>query len=264
MDNLSVVTNNQKNFFVEEEKIPSPKKRISSLEFFISKKVGRAIFDYDMIQDNDKILVAVSGGKDSLTLLKILSDRLKFIPITYRLLIAHIESDFHCQGCVHTKTLEEYFSKNNAEYIFKKIKVRDSKKKVTCFWCSWQRRKALFEIAKENRCNKIAFGHHKDDIAETMLLNLFFNGEISTMPPKLSMFGGEFHIIRPLAYVEEKYISDFAKTQNFPANICKCPNSTLSNRKLMKKIIADIEKINPKVRTNITRSLKRIKEGYLL
>lgn len=239
--------------------------KVSSLEYFISKKIGRAISDYDMISNNDNILVAVSGGKDSLTLLKILSERLKFVPIKYSLFAAHIESDWHCSGCVQRKTLEDYFLKNGYEFITRNIRiVENSKNGISCFWCSWNRRKALFEIAKEKRCNKIAFGHHKDDIAETMLLNLFFNGEISTMPPKLSMFNGEFQIIRPLAYVEEKYIRSFAKTQNFPTNICKCPNSNTSSRKLMEKIIEEVEKVNPKTKTNIIKSLKRIKEGYLL
>lgn len=240
-------------------------KKISSLEFFLSKKVGRAISDYNMIQDKDRILVAVSGGKDSLTLLKILANRLKFVPISYKLIAVHIASDFHCKECANRKKLEEYFSKNNIDHIIKKIYiVKNSKKKIDCFWCSWNRRKALFNLAKENSCNKIAFGHHKDDIAQTMLLNLFFNGEISTMPPKLSMFGGEFHIIRPLAYIEEKYISQFIKTQDFPINSCKCPNGIMSSRQLMKKIIEEVEKVNPKTKTNIVKSLTKIKEGYLL
>lgn len=255
----------KKNIKITTENIKVKREKISSLEFFISKKIGRAIFDYNMLSDNDRILVAVSGGKDSLTLLRILHQRQSFVPIKYKLLAVHIVSDFHCQGCANSKNLEKFFKENDIDYIIKKIEIlKNSKKKIDCFWCSWNRRKALFDLAKEHSCKKIAFGHHKDDIAQTMLLNLFFNGEISTMPAKLSMFNGEFHIIRPLAYVEEKDIARFAKEINLPINACRCPYGADSSRNLMRNIIKEVEEINPKAKTNIIKSLERIKEGYLL
>ncbi|MFH1202496.1 MAG: ATP-binding protein [Candidatus Omnitrophota bacterium] len=139
-----------------------------------------------------------------------------------------------------------------------------SRDEITCFWCAWNRRKTIFEAAGRLKCNKVVLGHHKDDIIQTILLNLFFQGEISAMNPRQELFDGKLTIIRPLAYVEEGEIVNFAKEMNFPLPHCRCPNSDTSKRTMMKKIIKDIEKINPDVKTNIFRSITRIKKDYLL
>src|SRR4030042_4994572 len=170
---------------------------------FISSMIGKAIGDYNLIADKDRILIAVSGGKDSLTLLKLLMERKKWSPAHYELYAAHIETDFYCSSCVHKGTLDKIFKEIGIEYVFRKITVLDKEKKTNCFWCSWNRRKTLFEIARDFGCNKVALGHHKDDIAETTLLNLLFKGEFSTMNPRQELFGGKIVIIRPLCYVEE-------------------------------------------------------------
>ncbi len=231
-------------------------------EFYISKKVGRAIIDYNMLCEGDKIAVAVSGGKDSMTLLKVLHDRQSFVPIKYDLLAVHVDLGY-CLS--HTKTLEKYFKKNGYNYCIEKVNIlKNSKRDVNCFWCSWNRRKALFQTANRLGCNKVALGHHKDDIAETVLLNLFFQGEVSAMSPKQELFNGAITLIRPLAYVEEKEIVRFAKTQDFPSQKCLCPNYSASNRTKMGKIIKELEKVNPSVKTNICRAVKRIKSSYLL
>lgn len=219
--------------------------------------------DYDMLAEGDKVLVAVSGGKDSLTLLQILNERRSFVPIKYELLAVHVDMGYPCQ---HPKILSEHFKKLGIDYHIEKIDILQgkSRKDITCFWCSWNRRKALFEVANRMGCTKVALGHHKDDIVETTLLNMFFQGEISTMVPKQELFKGKIIIIRPLAYVEEDLIRKFAKTLDFPHHKCSCPNSVTSKRTKMEAIIKDLEKICPEVRTNIFRSLKRIKTDYLL
>lgn len=231
--------------------------------YFLSKKVGKALTDYDMIQDGDKILVAVSGGKDSLALLKVLEDRRSFVPVKYELLAVHVDMGYRC---VHPKILANYFKKEGYKYRIKKIDILKGKDRssITCFWCSWNRRKALFETADKFGCNKIALGHHKDDIIETILLNLFFNGEISAMSPKQQLFKGKITIIRPFAYVEEKEIVRFSRQINFSHPRCKCPNSDTSNRAKMGHVIDDLRKICPNVKTNIFRSLSRIKKDYLV
>ncbi|MCX5701070.1 MAG: tRNA 2-thiocytidine(32) synthetase TtcA [Candidatus Omnitrophica bacterium] len=231
--------------------------------FYISKRVGKAIMDYDMLTDGDKVLVAISGGKDSLTLLQILNERRKFVPIKYELLAVHVDMGYPCH---HPKLLAEHFKNLGIDYHIEKIDILQgkSRKDITCFWCSWNRRKALFEAAVRLGCTKVALGHHKDDIVETTLLNMFFQGEISTMSPKQELFKGKIIIIRPLAYVEEELIRRFAKTLDFPHHKCSCPNSSTSKRTKMEAIIKDLEKICPEVRTNIFRSLKRIKTDYLL
>jgi len=236
---------------------------IQGAEFTISKRVGKAIMDYQMLSDGDKILVAVSGGKDSLTLLRILSDRLRFTPIKYKLLAVHIDLGYPCQ---HPKILGEYFKKMGVDYHIKKVDILKGKSRqdISCFWCSWNRRKALFEAADRFGCNKVAFGHHKDDIVETVLLNLFFHGEISAMCPKQELFSGKIILIRPLAYVEEEMIKRFAKEADFPIQKCSCPNSLTSQRTQIAEMIKALKKICPEVKTNIFRSLKRIKTDYLL
>jgi tRNA 2-thiocytidine biosynthesis protein TtcA len=232
-------------------------------EYYISKGMGRAIMDYDMITAGDKILVAVSGGKDSLTLLRVLNDRRNFVPVKYDLLAVHVDMGYPCQ---HPKILAEYFKSMGVDYHIEKIDILKgkSRKEISCFWCSWNRRKALFETAVRLGCTKVALGHHMDDIVETVLLNLFFRGEISTMCPKQELFKGKITIIRPLAYVEEDLIRKFAKDLNFPHHKCACPNSITSKRTKMEQIIKDLEKISPDIRKNIFRSVKRIKQDYLL
>ncbi len=236
---------------------------LQGIEFYISKRVGRAITDYGMIADGDKIAVAVSGGKDSLTMLRVLNDRKSFVPIKYELLAVHINLGYPCQ---HPKILSEYFKKLGVDYHVEKIDILQgkSRKDISCFWCSWNRRKALFEVADRFGCAKVALGHHKDDIVETILLNLFFHGEISAMAPKQELFDGKITLIRPLAYVEEDMIVRFAREAKFPHEKCACPNSVTSNRSKITNIIKDLEKVCPDIRTNIFRSVKRIKKDYLL
>ncbi len=232
--------------------------------FYISKKIGKAIADYNLIEDKDRILVAVSGGKDSLSLLKLLAERRKWAPIKYELIAMHVETDFRCRACVHTKKLKEFFKEHGVKYHFEKIKIRDEKKKSTsCFWCSWNRRKALFLAADKLGCRKIAFGHHKDDIIETLLLNIFYHGEFAAMNPRQELFGGKITIIRPLCYVEEASTRKFAKESGFPSQVCRCPNSDTSKRRMMKKMIGSLEKSCRHVKTNIFRSISRVKEDYI-
>jgi len=229
---------------------------------YISTRIGRAIADYNLIEDKDKILVAVSGGKDSLTLLELLNERKKWAPVDYSLMAMHIETDHRCGGCVHTGKLKKFFEDRGIEYVFEKIKVLDKNKKTSCFWCSWNRRKALFMAADRLGCTKIALGHHKDDIIETLLLNLIYQGEFSAMNPKQELFGGKIVLIRPLCYVEEDAMRAFAKESSFPSQVCRCPNADTSKRRMIKGLINDLERGCPQVRTNIFRSISRVKEDY--
>ncbi|MBI5144675.1 MAG: tRNA 2-thiocytidine(32) synthetase TtcA [Candidatus Omnitrophica bacterium] len=236
---------------------------IQGTEFYISKRVGKAMVDYQMLADGDKVCVAVSGGKDSLTLLRVLNDRRKFVPIKYELLAVHIDLGYPCQ---HPKILAEYFKKLGVNYHIEKVDILKGKtrKDISCFWCAWNRRKALFETANRFGCTKVALGHHKDDIVETILLNLFFQGEISAMSPKQELFKGKIVIIRPLAYVDEDMIKRFAREADFPHEKCACPNSITSQRTKISQIISQLKRVCPEVKTNIFKSVKRIKKDYLL
>ncbi len=228
---------------------------------YIRRQMGRAIADYSMLNEQDRVLIAVSGGKDSLCLLEMLRQRQSFSPVKYEIFPVHFNVER-----TNAQILEKFFKKNNYSYrIVKKIeKTRKKQRKSPCFNCSWERRKRLFQIASELKCNKIALAHHMDDIIQTTLLNLFFMGQISTMGPSQELFGGECYIIRPLAYVREKSLEVYAKARKFPKMKVQCPYGKDSARKFVSDEIKRIEKKCPEVRKNIFRALKRIKRDYLL
>lgn len=236
---------------------------LQGTEYYISKRMGKAIMDYKMLADGDKIAVAVSGGKDSLTLLRLLLDRKAFVPIKYSVIALHIDMGYPKSI---SKKLEKYFKKLKVEYkiIKSDILKKTEKSKINCFWCSWNRRKELFIAANKLGCTRIALGHHMDDIIETILLNLFFQGEISSMVPRQELFKGKITLIRPLAYVEEHLIKRFAKETKLGHDTCTCPHSITSNRNRMGRIIREMEKACPDVKKNIFRSVKRVKKDYLL
>lgn len=235
---------------------------LSGRAYFLSKKVGKAISDYGMLDDGDRVAVAVSGGKDSLALLRIMQERRKFVPIKYEIIAVHVDLGY---GGVNPARLERYLRGIGVEFHIERSDALRSgdRGKINCFWCSWNRRKALFEAADRLGCAKVALGHHKDDIVQTILLNFFFHGEISAMCPKQELFGGKLTLIRPLAYAEEKEIIAFAAAYKIPAQKCRCPHSGKTNRALVGRFIAQAERVCPDVKTNIFRSVKRIKREYL-
>ena len=232
-------------------------------EFYISKRMGRAIMDYKMISENDLVAVAVSGGKDSMTLLRLLLDRKAFVPVKYEVIAIHIDQGY--PKSISAKLVKQ-FKKLKVKYYIKKIDAlkKTPKKDINCFWCAWNRRKALFEASYKLGCTKVALGHHMDDIIETILLNLFFQGEISAMMPYQKLFKGKITLIRPMAYVEERLIRRFVKEEKIIHDSCVCPHSEVSKRAMMGKIIAGIERVCPDVKKNIFRSVKRVKKEYLL
>jgi tRNA 2-thiocytidine biosynthesis protein TtcA len=231
--------------------------------YFTTKKVGKAIWDYRMLQEGDRVLLAISGGKDSLSLLRIMKEREKFVPIDYEIIACHVDMGF---SWVDTGVLREHFEKEEVSYVITPPpqEWKGDTEPFGCFWCSWNRRKALFDLAKEMGCTKIAFAHHMDDIIETMLMNLFFQGEIGTMQPYQDMFNGELAIIRPLAYVEEKEIARLASRLALPVIKSQCPHDNTSKRRVMKGVIEELKKHNRNVKKNIFRSLKRVRTEYLL
>jgi tRNA 2-thiocytidine biosynthesis protein TtcA len=239
------------------------KKETNWLSRLVTKKVGRAIWDYRMIQDRDRILLAVSGGKDSLSLLRIMKERMKFVPINYEIIACHVDMGFEW---VRKDILVEHFEKEGVRYVVTQPSNALSKEGETfgCFWCSWSRRKRFFAMAKELGCSKIALGHHMDDNTETLLLNLFFNGEICTMRPYQEMFGGKLALIRPLAYVEEQELVRLAESLELPVIKSQCPYAKTSKRRLAKGMIREAEQHNGNVKKNIFRSLQRVRPEYLL
>jgi tRNA 2-thiocytidine biosynthesis protein TtcA len=234
----------------------------SSVSHFLSKKVGKACWDYRMLTEGDRVLLAVSGGKDSLTLLHVMKERREFVPVHYDIVACHVDMGFEW---VDTDLLRKHFEEEGVEYVIAKPKENWHKGEAfSCFWCSWNRRKVLFDLMGTMGYSKLALGHHMDDITETMLMNLMFNGEIGTMKPYQSMFNNEFAIIRPLAYVEEKELKRVATRLGLPVVKSQCPNGDVSKRRLVKGIISEVERHNKNVKKNIFRSLQRVRGEYLL
>ena len=229
---------------------------------YVQKKIGHAIKQYGMIEDGDKILVGISGGKDSLVLLDLLKERIQWSPAKYTLHAVHVQSNLNPNYAM-VDYLIKHFELMEVDYTIKKIEITEARQHGYCFWCSWNRRKILFNMAKELGCKKIALGHHKDDIIETMLINLFFNGNISTMNPMQEFFKKTLHIIRPLAFCEEHNIEEIAREMDVVQVKEECPYSDDTARKYIKGLIAEVKKRSPYVKENIIRSLARVRKDYV-
>lgn len=232
---------------------------------YIERKVGKALGEYKMIDNNDKILVAVSGGKDSLTLLDVLKTKQKVLPVKYHLYAVYINF-FNQQFSL--SPLIKYFVENGIEYYIIEKSLPKTKRKFSCFWCSWNRRKEIFLLAKKLGCKKVAFGHNLDDIVVTFLMNIFYHAEISTMPPVLKMFNGEIQIIRPLVYVTSEETQKYVELKNLPVLSSNCPyfvnDEKFQRRKYLNSLVTELQKYWPNIKLNIFHSLKKIKTEYLV
>ncbi|MFA4991429.1 MAG: ATP-binding protein [Candidatus Omnitrophota bacterium] len=234
--------------------------KLPGINYFINKKTGKAIHDYRMIENKDKVLICVSG-EDSMALADILHFRLKYLPIKYTLIAVYVEMDKK-----NTKTIKAFLKKLGIKCHVLKIDLRKNKKfldKTECFWCSWKRREAIFKLAERLGCKKIAFAHHMDDILETLLMNMFYQGEISTMPPKLRMFKGKFHIIRPFAYIEKDHIKKYAAVNSLPKVPYECPYGKNTKRVLMRQIMKTVRKTCPRLKENLFKSMTNVREDYV-
>ncbi len=243
------------------------KNKNTKLFLHLKKWLEKAVLDYGMIEEGDRILIGVSGGADSLALLDLLDSPMLFIP-KFSFIAVNIDMGFD-QTYKTYEILEGYFQGNNYTYIMEKTDIgnlahSDINKKNPCFLCSRLRRKRIFEIADAEGCNKIAFAHHRDDIIETLLINMFYGREISTMMPNQSIFGGKLHIIRPLVYLQEELIKKYSKERQFPILKNECPTSNTSKRIYIKKLLDGLEKDNKEIRDNIYKAMSHVKPDYLL
>lgn len=240
----------------------------TKLFLHLKKWLEKAILEYHMVEEGDRILVAVSGGVDSLVLLDLLNSPMLFAPSKLPLLVVNIDLGFDSDNG-NCYLLKKHLEENGCEYIIEKTDIgplahSDYNKKNPCFLCSRLRRKRIFEIADKEGCNKIAFAHHKDDIIETLLINIFYAREISTMTPNQSIFGGKLHIIRPLAYIREDLIKKYARECRLPAIENNCPTSKVSRRMYIKKLLDELEGENKNIRENIFKAMGNVKTDYLL
>jgi len=239
----------------------------TKLFLHVKKWLERACCDFGMIDKGDRLLVGVSGGADSFALLDLLDSRMVFVP-SFSFVAVHIDMGFDPDETA-AKEMARYFGERGYDYVIEKTDIgplahSEVNRKNPCFLCSRLRRRRIFEMAEQKGCNKIAFAHHRDDIIETLLINLFYGREISTMSPNQSIFGGKLHIIRPLAYVKEELVKKYSRERQFPVFKNLCPTSESSKRIYIKKLLNDLERENPDIRHNIFTAMSHVKPDYLL
>ncbi len=224
----------------------------------MKRLMGKAVSDYEMIRGGDRILVAVSGGMDSMSMLWALRERLKRIPVCYDIIAVHVDLGFKADTGAR---MEEFFKKNEFNYSI--IKTRfgplahsEENRENPCFLCSRLKRKAIFEKAAELKCDKIAFGHHKDDFIETFFLNLFFSGSIGTIHPVQDFFDGKLAVIRPLYLLSNNITKRYASEAELPHIENGCPTADSSQRIHIRSILTGLYKTNKKIKGNIFNALK--------
>ncbi|MFO7891083.1 MAG: tRNA lysidine(34) synthetase TilS [bacterium] len=243
-------------------------KNPSKLHKLLRKQIEKGIYEYRMIEKDDRILVGVSGGVDSLALLKLLAERKKYIDPDFKLIAVHVDLGFQ-KTKDHWKTLEKFFKILGVEYQIISTKISrdafaDDATKNPCFICSHYRRKTIYETAHQYHCNKIAYGHHKDDIIETLLMNILYSRKIEAMNPIQEVFKGRIYIIRPLSYVYENLIKKFAKENNLPVLRSGCPVDGNTRRDIVKTIIKNLQEKEKKanIKENIFKSLRHVNISF--
>lgn len=232
----------------------------------LNRAVGQAIHDYDMIRDGDRILVGLSGGPDSLALLWMLAERRTRIRVGYHLEAAYIDPGF---GSSATETLKPFCDRLQValrtEFSdYGVVSHSPLNRENPCFLCARLRRKRLFEIAADLGCRTLALGHNKDDVIETLFLNICYAGEISTMRPAMSLFDGRIRVIRPLAYADEHLIRRFATEWHLPVSVNLCPSANRSRRSEIRGLLQQLYRSNRKIKGNIFRAMRHVKPEYLL
>jgi tRNA 2-thiocytidine biosynthesis protein TtcA len=240
---------------------------IMELERRLLRDVGRAIADHGLIERGDRILVAMSGGKDSYALCVLLRALQARAPIPFELVAVHLDQGqpgydgaplaawLQAEAVPH-KILHE----NTYAIVTDKI----PEGKTYCSLCSRLRRGILYRAAADLGCNKIALGHHRDDALETLLLNLFFGGKLASMPPRLVSDDGRFVVIRPLAYAAESDLAAFAAERRFPILPCKlCGSQDEAQRKHMKALLAELESKHPTLRQTMLAALGNVNPSHL-
>ena len=230
----------------------------------ICRKMGTTLRDHSLISEGDRVLVGLSGGKDSMILLEALAERKNAVPFEFNLIAAHVEAagigyEIDREGLVS-------FCSSLDVPLHHRIIEPDLQKdpsKNRCFICSWHRRKALFALTRELKCNKLALGHHRNDAIETLLMNMIYHGSISSLPYTLRMFDGRVHLIRPMMDLDERMLDEYAELNNLVKVEKSCPHENRTRRDNIAKLVRQIEDLHGNGPINIFRSMDKIFDEYL-
>lgn len=230
----------------------------------ITKHFSKGVVNYRLIEDGDVVLVGLSGGKDSLALLELLTVRARIHKPRFEVKAVHVRmTNIPYQSDVDY--LRQFSEDRGVPFRVYETSFDPSTdtRKSPCFLCSWNRRKALFTVAKEWGCNKIALGHHMDDILHTLLMNMTFQGAFGSMPPRLVMRKFDMTIIRPMCLVHEKDLAELGKLKGYRKQLKNCPYESASNREQMKYVLDELERLNPEARYSLWGSMTNVQEELL-
>lgn len=238
-----------------------------SLERRLTRAMSRAVMDFQMLADGDRVMVCVSGGKDSYTMLHLLRDLSRRAPIRFELVVVNVDQGHPGYPADRLRKYmreEAYDFHMIEEDTYSIVTEKIPEGKTYCSLCSRLRRGILYRVAKELRCTKIALGHHRDDIVQTLMLNLFFAGQLATMPPKL--FAQDGHVvIRPLAYCAEEDVAAFAKEKAFPILPCDlCGSQDNLQRKIVGTMLNDLEEKHPGIKGVMLAAMQNVRPSHLL
>jgi tRNA 2-thiocytidine biosynthesis protein TtcA len=238
-----------------------------TVERRLTRAMGRALMDFQMLVDGDRVMVCVSGGKDSYTMLHMLRELQQRAPIRFELVVVNIDQGHPGYPADRLRTYmraEGYDFTMVEEDTYSIVTEKIPEGKTFCSLCSRLRRGILYRVAKELRCSKIALGHHRDDILQTLLLNLFFAGQLAAMPPKLMAQDGHI-VIRPLSFCAEEDIAVYAKAKAFPILPCDlCGSQDNLQRKIVGGMINDLEEKHPGIKAVMLAATQNVRPSHLL
>ena len=237
---------------------------IERLEKRLNERFVKAFVTYKLLEDDDHVLIGLSGGKDSLLLTELLAKRARIDHPRFRVEAIHVRMN-NIKYETSTNYLQQFCDALNVPLHIITTSFKESEEKPPCFLCSWYRRKQLFNLAQELGCNKIALGHHRDDVIQTALMNLTFQGRFDTMPALLRMRKMPLTIIRPLCLIDEADISRYAELSHYEKQVKRCPYEHETNRTAVTRLFDTMQQLNPEARFSIWRAIEtagKLTEDY--